>query len=110
MKKCWLLIDLDLKMVLIPEKNKKDLVDVPKKVRDDMNIVLVNHMDQVLHLALEPALEKKERRTSRKRNHRSEERRHFAERNIQESLIKIKKTGEFHQSFLFSDFLVKFHS
>jgi ATP-dependent Lon protease len=48
-----------LKRVLIPEKNMKDLVDVPKKVREDLKIVPLQHMDQVLNLALaaQPVLE-----------------------------------------------------
>jgi ATP-dependent Lon protease len=41
-----------LKLVLIPEKNMKDLVDVPKKVREDLKITPVSHMDQVMDLAL----------------------------------------------------------
>ncbi len=43
-----------LKVVLIPEKNMKDLVDVPKKVREDLRIVPLQHMDQVLDLAIAP--------------------------------------------------------
>jgi ATP-dependent Lon protease len=48
-----------LKVVLLPEKNMKDLVDVPKKVREDLKIVPIQHMDQVLEIALaaEPILE-----------------------------------------------------
>ncbi len=42
-----------LKVVLIPERNQKDLVDVPKRVRTDLKIIPVNHMDQVLEYALE---------------------------------------------------------
>ncbi len=41
-----------LKIILIPEKNKKDLVEVPKKVLDDLEIILVRHMDDVLKVAL----------------------------------------------------------
>jgi ATP-dependent Lon protease len=41
-----------LKMVLLPEKNMKDLHDVPKAVRSELKIVPVKHMDQVLELAL----------------------------------------------------------
>jgi ATP-dependent Lon protease len=43
-----------LKVVLVPEKNMKDLVDVPKKVREDLKIIPLQHMDQVLDLALSP--------------------------------------------------------
>ena len=45
----------ELKTVIIPEENKKDLVDVPKKARDDLDIRLVKHMDEVLGIALGPA-------------------------------------------------------
>jgi len=49
----------ELKTVIIPEENKKDLVDVPQKARDDLDIRLVNHMDEVLEIALRPAAAKK---------------------------------------------------
>jgi ATP-dependent Lon protease len=42
------------KVVLIPERNLKDLVDVPKRARTDLKIVPVTHMDEVLGIALEP--------------------------------------------------------
>ncbi len=41
-----------LKTILLPEKNQKDLVEVPKKVREDIHLVFVRHMDDVLKLAL----------------------------------------------------------
>ena len=41
-----------LKTIIMPEKNKKDLVDVPKKVLAELKIVTVIHMDQVLEVAL----------------------------------------------------------
>jgi len=50
-----------LKTILLPERNMKDLIDVPKKVRDDLNIIPVNHMDQVLEVALHPEVEKPSR-------------------------------------------------
>ncbi len=50
-----------LKTIIIPERNMKDLVDLPKKVRQDLNIVPVTHMDKVLELALRPATGKKSR-------------------------------------------------
>ena len=42
-----------IKKVLIPEENKKDLKDIPKKILDSVEIVPVGHMDQVLRHALE---------------------------------------------------------
>ncbi len=47
-----------LKTVIIPKKNLKDLVDVPKRARAAMQIVPVEHIDQVLDIALVPAAEK----------------------------------------------------
>ncbi len=41
-----------LKTILLPEKNAKDLVEVPKKVRDDLQIKFVKHMDEVIRIAL----------------------------------------------------------
>ncbi|MBM4321026.1 MAG: endopeptidase La, partial [Deltaproteobacteria bacterium] len=38
--------------VLIPEENKKDLKEVPRKVRQALTIVPVQHMDEVLQHAL----------------------------------------------------------
>jgi ATP-dependent Lon protease len=43
-----------LKVVVVPEKNMKDLVEVPKKVREDLKIMPVQHMDQVLDIAIAP--------------------------------------------------------
>ncbi|MCB9134353.1 MAG: endopeptidase La [Anaerolineales bacterium] len=41
-----------LKKVIIPKLNAKDLVDLPKRVRADIQIMPVDHMDQVLEIAL----------------------------------------------------------
>lgn len=43
-----------LKTILLPRHNDKDLVDVPKPVLAELKIVLVDHMDQVLDIALMP--------------------------------------------------------
>jgi ATP-dependent Lon protease len=42
-----------IKTVLIPEENEKDLVDIPKKVKDDLEILAVRWIDQVFERALE---------------------------------------------------------
>ncbi len=44
-----------LKRVILPERNQKDLVDVPKKVLADLELIFVTHMDQVLEKALYPS-------------------------------------------------------
>jgi ATP-dependent Lon protease len=41
-----------LKTFLIPRKNLKDLVDIPKKAREAIDIIPVDHMDDVLAEAL----------------------------------------------------------
>ncbi len=41
-----------LNKVIIPERNEKDLEDVPKSVLDAIKLVLVKHMDDVLPVAL----------------------------------------------------------
>lgn len=45
-----------IKTVLLPARNEKDLVDVPKQALDQMNIVFVQHMDEVLAQAFEGEL------------------------------------------------------
>ncbi|UCH59182.1 MAG: hypothetical protein JSV61_13310 [Anaerolineales bacterium] len=47
-----------LKVVLIPKQNTKDLVDIPKRARSEIKILPVEHMDQVLEIALAPATKK----------------------------------------------------
>jgi ATP-dependent Lon protease len=44
-----------IKKVILPKKNDKDLVDVPKSARRDLQFVFVEHMDAVLAEALFPA-------------------------------------------------------
>jgi ATP-dependent Lon protease len=48
-----------MKVAIIPEKNIKDLVDVPRKAQHDLKIVPVTHMDRIIEIALgaEPAIE-----------------------------------------------------
>ncbi len=41
-----------LKKVLIPKKNEKDLREIPKKVRKDLEFIFVDRMDEVLPVAL----------------------------------------------------------
>jgi ATP-dependent Lon protease len=47
-----------LKKVIIPKKNEKNLVDIPKKAKADLEIIAVQHMDEVLALALLPKAKK----------------------------------------------------
>jgi ATP-dependent Lon protease len=42
----------NIKNVIIPYPNKKDLVDLPHYIRKKVNFLPVKHMDEVLHVAL----------------------------------------------------------
>ncbi len=41
-----------IEQVLIPKENEKDLVDLPKKVREDIKIIPVSFVDEVLKISL----------------------------------------------------------
>jgi len=51
-----------LKQLIIPQRNEKDLVEIPQRVKRDLTIRLVSRMDQVLEMALQP-----KRKNSRRR-------------------------------------------
>ncbi len=50
----------DLKHVIIPAQNTKDLEDVPKDLLQRITVHPVRHYDEILELAFEPAAEKTE--------------------------------------------------
>ncbi|OGG05735.1 endopeptidase La [Candidatus Gottesmanbacteria bacterium RIFCSPHIGHO2_02_FULL_40_24] len=54
-----------IKTVIMPKPNKKDLEDIPKYVLDDLKFVFVDHMDQVLKVALIKPLKTKEEELER---------------------------------------------
>ena len=49
-----------IKEVLIPKENEKDLVDMPKKITDEVKITPVEHADEVLKISLTKELKKTE--------------------------------------------------
>ena len=49
-----------LKTVILPKENRKDLEDVPKEVIRDLKFIFVNHMDEVLDIALTKPLARKQ--------------------------------------------------
>ncbi|MDC0895686.1 endopeptidase La [Candidatus Pelagibacter sp.] len=49
-----------IKEVLIPKENEKDLVDMPKKIIDDIKITPVEYADQVLKVSLTKELKRTE--------------------------------------------------
>jgi ATP-dependent Lon protease len=46
-----------IKTFILPKRNKKDLADIPSRVRRDMTFVFADSMDQVLECALTPVAE-----------------------------------------------------
>ena len=63
---------MHMKTVLIPKRNQKDLVDVPREVQRELNLVLVDRMDEILARALleaapVPKLKPRKPRASRKK-------------------------------------------
>ena len=46
-----------LKTIILPERNLKDLIDVPRAVRESLKIVPVTRMEEVLEVALHPFTE-----------------------------------------------------
>ncbi|MDA7731856.1 endopeptidase La [Candidatus Pelagibacter sp.] len=49
-----------IKQVIIPKENEKDLIDMPKKIIDDIKITPVEHADEVLKIALTKELKRVE--------------------------------------------------
>ncbi|MDA8240370.1 MAG: endopeptidase La [Nitrospiraceae bacterium] len=45
---------MGIKMVIIPKRNKKDLEEIPRYIKKDMEFVFAETMDQVLKTALRP--------------------------------------------------------
>lgn len=41
-----------IKTVIIPSKNEKDLIEVPQQIRESLEIILVDHMDEVLQKSI----------------------------------------------------------
>jgi len=55
-----------IKKILIPERNMKDLLDIPRKARQDLEIIPVRHMDEIIKLALHEKATKPIQITARK--------------------------------------------
>jgi ATP-dependent Lon protease len=55
-----------IKTIIIPERNKKDLADIPQHLLKNMTIHCVKDFDDVLKIALVPAKEKTPLKISKK--------------------------------------------
>ena len=53
-----------LKKVILPSRNKKDIIDLPRKALLDIELCFVSTMDEVIDIALHPELEKKSKKVS----------------------------------------------
>ncbi len=61
---------MHIKTVLLPKRNEKDLVDVPRDVQRDLDLVLVERMEEIIKAALleaQPARSRAKPRTRRPR-------------------------------------------
>jgi ATP-dependent Lon protease len=63
-----------LKTIILPVRNEKDLVEIPRRARKAIAIELVEHMDRVLEVALEPAPKKRKTAVRSKARQSSEKR------------------------------------
>ena len=61
-----------IKHIIMPKQNERDLVDVPKDARQDLDMHFVENMQQVIDLVLLPAPEG-ERKLDRLRRERKDE-------------------------------------
>jgi len=55
-----------IRQVIIPKKNEKDLLELPPKVKKNLEFIPVERMDEVLDIALLPAGKGRKKSTSRK--------------------------------------------
>lgn len=62
----------NIKKIILPERNVKDLQELPKKARQEMEIIPVSHMDQVLEVALHKEANKPIQITRKRKKSESE--------------------------------------
>ena len=58
---------MNIDTIIIPWKNKKDLVEIPQEYRDKLNFVPVKHFEEVLNIALKTTSVTKPSKKERKR-------------------------------------------
>ncbi|RYZ76786.1 MAG: endopeptidase La [Proteobacteria bacterium] len=57
-------LSLGIKTVIVPFANKKDVMDIPEQFKSQINFIFVEHLDEVLALALEEKVGSKVKHTS----------------------------------------------
>jgi ATP-dependent Lon protease len=55
-----------IKTIIVPGRNKKDMVEIPKKIQRDLKFIFVDRMEEVLPVALVPEPVKPHRNTKKK--------------------------------------------
>lgn len=61
-----------VKTVIVPIANKKDLLEIPEEIRTKMNFICVEHLDEVLQIALNPDSKSKATASTKKKKSRGE--------------------------------------
>ncbi len=79
-----------LKTVILPKRNLKDLIDVPKRARSEVRIVPVEHVEQVLEIALAPARAAKPRRPRKPAPEQGEAR----SENVAQKPVLVRRKGD----------------
>jgi ATP-dependent Lon protease len=54
---------MGIKKIIIPKRNKKDLEDIPKYIKKDMEFVFAETVDDVLEVALKNVNSRKSKKT-----------------------------------------------
>ena len=54
-----------LKVLVLPKRNEKDLIDIPRRIRREMQFVLVERMDEVLPVALGDSVPVRQRKKAK---------------------------------------------
>ncbi len=49
-----------IKRIVLPDENEKDLAEISEEVRQELEFVLVDHVDEVLNAALHPVKRREE--------------------------------------------------
>ena len=60
-----------IRTVILPEKNKNDLSEIPANIKRKIKFITVRHMDEVLPIALEEAVQKKKAAMRKKTSSKS---------------------------------------
>lgn len=66
-------LSLGIKTVIVPFANKKDVLDIPDHFKKEINFIFVEHLDEVLALALEEKVARKRTPTTSKAGKKSKD-------------------------------------